>query len=150
MWYFVAGTCLTVLLLPFFVTIFVYVAVELFVLFERYDNINIIAASITDKPPPSPEAESAGETEPLLTPVQLRGRTLTLELKTAKYCEAHIYDYKTIRQVNPKLFQSMNMPAVVMTFVSCSCYSLCLLACEYVYMQAYKTGFRGRRRGWGN
>ena len=139
MWYFVAGTCLTVLLLPFFVTILAYVVVELFILVERYEKIDNTAASITDRPPPSPEGESPGETEPLPTPVHLRGRTLTLELKTAKYIEANVYDYKTIRRVDPKLFQSMNMPAVVMTFFSCTCYNLCLLASEYVHMQACKT-----------
>ena len=147
MWYFVAGTCLTVLILPFFVTILVYVAVELFILVERYDNKNIIAASITDRPPPPPEGESPGETEPLPTP---QGGELSRELKTAKFCEANVYDYKTIRRVDPKLFQSMNTPAVVMTFFSCTCYNLCLLASEYVHMQAYKTRFHGRRRGCGN
>ena len=140
MWHFAAGTCLTVLLFPFFVTILLYVAVELFILVEKYDNMNIIAASITDRPPPPPEEESPGETdEGLATPVQLRGGRLTVQLKTAKYIEANVYDYKTIRRVDPKLFQSMNTPAVVMTFFSCTCYSLCLLACEYVHMQAYTT-----------
>ena len=140
MWYFVAGTCLTVLLLPFFVTILIYVAVELFVLVEKYDEMNTTAASITDRPTSSPDQEtefSSLETEGLATPVQLRKGRLTMQLKTAKYIEANMYAYKTIRRVDPKLFQSMNIPAVVMTFFSCTCYSLCLLACEYVHMQAY-------------
>ncbi len=141
MWYFVAGTCLTVLLLPFFVTILAYVAVELFVLVEKYDEINTTAASITDRSPSSPDQEtefSSEETdEGLATPVQLRGGRLTVQLKTAKYIEANMYAYRTIRRVDPKLFQSMNIPAVVVTFFSCICYSLCLLACEYVHMQAY-------------
>ena len=139
-WYFVAGTCLTVLLLPFFVTILIYVAVELFVLVEKYDEMNTTAASITDRPTSSPDQEtefSSLETEGLATPVQLRKGRLTVQLKTAKYIEANMYAYKTIRRVDPKLFQSMNIPAVVMTFFSCTCYSLCLLACEYVHMQAY-------------
>ena len=115
---------------------------ELFVLVEKYDEINTTAASITDRSPSSPDQETefcSEETdEGLATPVQLRGGRLTVQLKTAKYIEANVYDYKTIRRVDPKLFQSMNTPAVVMTFFSCSCYSLCLLACEYLWhMQAY-------------
>ena len=135
--YFAVCTCLTVLLLPFFITLFLYVAVELFILVEKYDNMNIIAASITDKPPPSesPQEETQSrseETEGLDTPMRLREERLTVKLKTSKYIEANVYDYKAIRRVDPNLFQSMNFPAVVMTFCSCTCYSLCVLACEYI------------------
>ena len=145
MWYFAAGTCLTVLILPFFVTILVHVAVKLLVLVEKYNEINTTAASITDRPPSSPDQEtefSSEEAEGLATPVQLRKGRLTMQLKTAKYIEANMYAYRAIRRVDPKLFQSMNRPAVVMTFFSCTCYSLCLLACEYLctYASIHNTG----------
>ena len=135
MWYFVAGTCLTVLLLPFFVTLLAYVTVELFVLVEKYNGINTTAASITDRPPSSQDQEtefSSAENEGLATPVQLSEGRRSVQLETSKYLEANMHAYRTIRRVDPKLFQNMNMPAVVVTFFSCICYSLCLLACEYL------------------
>lgn len=130
-WYLVVSTCLTTLLLPFLMTFLLYVAVELFVLVEKYDDMNIIEASITDRPPPPTEEEmllSSEAIEGLDTPVPHCEERPTVRLKASKYIEANMYDYKQIRRVDPNLFQSMNLPTAVMTFFACACYSLCALA----------------------